>query len=119
VYQEYKDRAAFYVVYIEEAHASDGWQTPSNLREKVIVANPGTLEARRGVAQSCVTHLKIQVPALLDDIGDTTEALYTGWPDRLYVIDRGGHIAYKSRPGPFGFKPEEMTVALARAVSIP
>jgi hypothetical protein len=31
-----------------------------------------------------------------------------GWPDRLYVIARDGRIAYKSDPGPFGFKPADM-----------
>jgi len=30
------------------------------------------------------------------------EAAYTGWPDRLHVIDVDGRVAYKSRPGPFG-----------------
>jgi hypothetical protein len=35
-----------------------------------------------------------------------------GWPDRLYVIARDGRIAYKSDPGPFGFKPADMERAL-------
>jgi type I thyroxine 5'-deiodinase len=30
----------------------------------------------------------------------------------LYVIDSDGRIAYKSRPGPFGFKPADMEAAL-------
>jgi len=42
----------------------------------------------------------------------TTEKAYTGWPDRIYLIDKQGRIAYKSKPGPFGFKPEELEVAL-------
>jgi hypothetical protein len=31
------------------------------------------------------------------------------------VIDRNGRIAYKSKPGPFGFKPSEMEAALRAA----
>ncbi len=31
-----------------------------------------------------------------------------GWPDRLYVIDAKGHIACKAKPGPFGFKSDEL-----------
>jgi len=30
------------------------------------------------------------------------------------LIDATGHVAYKSKPGPFGFKPEELKNALAR-----
>jgi hypothetical protein len=33
-------------------------------------------------------------------------------PDRLYVIDRNGRVAYKSGRGPRGFKPQEMQQAL-------
>lgn len=40
------------------------------------------------------------------------ERAYSGWPDRLYVIDRDGRIAYKSAAGPFGFKPAEVEASL-------
>ncbi|MGA7302738.1 MAG: hypothetical protein WBX10_20640, partial [Candidatus Sulfotelmatobacter sp.] len=45
-----------------------------------------------------------------------TERVYTGWPDRIYLIDAQGRIAYKSKPGPFGFKPEQLAIALSRAL---
>jgi Iodothyronine deiodinase len=61
----------------------------------------------------CVTKLGIEMPALVDNFDDSTDTAYTGWPDRLYVIDRDGRIAYKSAPGPFGFKPADMERALA------
>jgi hypothetical protein len=59
----------------------------------------------------------LQIPAVVDDIRNFTEAAYTGWPDRLYVIDRDGRVAYKSRPGPFGFHPAEMKPVLQRLTS--
>ncbi len=31
MYKEYGEQAAFYVVYIEEAHADDSWQMPANV----------------------------------------------------------------------------------------
>jgi len=34
----------------------------------------------------------------------------------LYLIDREGRVAYKSRPGPFGFKPDELKAALEKIV---
>ena len=56
------------------------------------------------------------MPALLDEFGNSTESAYTAWPDRIYLIDRSGKVAYKSKPGPFGFKPDELQAALHRVV---
>jgi type I thyroxine 5'-deiodinase len=53
---------------------------------------------------------------VLDEFGNSTEQAYTGWPDRLYLIDSQGRVAYKSKPGPFGFKPDQLATALSRAV---
>jgi type I thyroxine 5'-deiodinase len=69
------------------------------------------------VAESCVRKLNIKIPALLDNFDNSTDLAYTGWPDRLYVIDRNGRVAYKSAPGPFGFHPADMKAALVRATS--
>lgn len=99
---------AFYVVYIQEAHPTDGWQMPSNLTDGVLVASTHTFDERDSAAKMCVVKLGIKIPALIDDPQDTTERAYTGWPDRLYVIDQSGRVAYKSKAGPFGFHPDEM-----------
>ena len=114
MYRQYKDRAAFYIVYILEAHASDVWQMPSNVAQNIIIASPRSAEERTAVADSCVRNLHIEIPALIDNFRNTTEAAYTGWPDRLYLIDRTGRLAYKSGPGPFGFHPQELEAALRR-----
>jgi type I thyroxine 5'-deiodinase len=105
-----------YVVYIEEAHASDVWQLPVNERQNVVFAAPKSLEERYGIASSCVRKLNIKMPAVVDSFDDAVERAYTGWPDRLYVLDRDGRIAYKSPPGPYGFKPLEARAVLARLV---
>jgi hypothetical protein len=57
-------------------------------------------------------NLGIEMPAVVDAFDNPTDAAYSGWPDRLYVIARDGRIAYKSDPGPFGFKPADMERAL-------
>lgn len=103
---------AFYVVYIEEAHPTDGWTMPSNLKDHVLVASAKTFAERDEDANTCVAKLGIHIPALVDDMQDSTERAYTGWPDRLYVIDRAGHVAYKSKAGPFGFHPDEMAKSI-------
>jgi hypothetical protein len=93
------------------------WQLPVNERQKVVFASPKNMEERGSVAESCVRTLNIHIPALLDNFENSTERAYTGWPDRLYVIDRNGKVAYKSAPGPFGFDPAQMKTALVKATS--
>jgi Iodothyronine deiodinase len=105
---------AFYAVYILEAHPSDVWQMQSNLRDNVIFASPRSESERENVAGVCVRKLGIKFPALVDGFDNRTEQAYTGWPDRIYLIDRDGRVAYKSKPGPFGFRPEELAQALQR-----
>jgi type I thyroxine 5'-deiodinase len=80
----------------------------------VIFASPKNEEERAYVAGACVRKLGIKFPAVLDEFENTTEKAYTGWPDRIYLIDATGKVAYKSKPGPFGFKPEQLSNALAR-----
>ena len=102
------------MVYITEAHPSDVWQMQSNIKDKVIFATPKNEEEREFIAGACVRKLGIKIPAVLDEFGNGTEAAYTGWPDRLYLIDGQGHIAFKTQPGPFGFKTELLAAALAK-----
>jgi iodothyronine deiodinase-like protein len=88
------------------------WQSQSNIKEKIVFASPKDYQERELVAGSCVRKLGIKFPAVLDGFDNSTEKAYTGWPDRIYLIDSKGQIAYKSKPGPFGFKPEELRAAL-------
>jgi len=63
-----------------------------------------------------VRRLGIEIPAVIDEFGNSTERAYTGWPDRLYLIDTSGRVAYKSKPGPFGFKADELRAAVEKAI---
>lgn len=116
LHRQYKDRAAFYIVYIQEAHPVDAWQVSANVKDDVLLASARTRDERAQVAGTCVRDLGIEFTALVDDTDDRVERDYTGWPDRLYVIDYDGRIAYKSAAGPFGFEPEEVGAALKRLI---
>jgi Iodothyronine deiodinase len=118
LYRQYRDRAAFYVVYIQEAHPIDGWQLDDNVEDDVLVSSTASDEERVQVAGVCMTKLGVELPAIVDEADDRVEQAYTGWPDRLYVIDIDGRIAYKSAAGPFGFKPSEVEATLKRLVEI-
>lgn len=88
----------------------------SNLKDKVVFASPRDEDERATVAGTCVRKLGIEIPALLDEFGNSTETAYTAWPDRLYLIDGSGRVAYKSKPGPFGFHPDDLRAALKTVV---
>lgn len=92
------------------------WQTENNLKENVVFASPRNEEERALIAGACVRKLNLKFPAVLDEFGNSTERAYTGWPERLYLIDRQGRVAYKSKAGPYGFKPDELESALRRVV---
>lgn len=100
------------MVYIEEAHTSDLWQLPVNEKQGVVYTAPRTGEDRDSLAAACVRNLKIDIPAVVDGMDNRVERAYTAWPDRLVVIDREGRVAYKGKPGPFGFDPAAMEAVL-------
>lgn len=118
LYTRYGDKVAFYVVYIQEAHPVDFWQTSTNLREHVLVNSPKTLEERTSVAGTCLVRLGVKLPAVIDGPDDAVERAYTGWPDRLYLVDTDGRVAYKSAAGPFGFKPQDLEAAIKQHIAM-
>ena len=119
VYAEYKERAAFYFVYIEEAHAHDVWPLVSNAKANIVFGTARDAGERVGVAGLCAKELKVEFPILVDDMQNGAADLYTAWPTRMYVVDANGKIAYKSRPGPFGFEAAGLGEALARLAPAP
>jgi hypothetical protein len=84
----------------------------SNDRVGVALAQPRDASERVAAASQCCTHLEMNMPVLVDDLDDRVGNAYSGMPDRLYVIDRQGRVAFKSGRGPFGYKPGEMEQAL-------
>jgi alkyl hydroperoxide reductase subunit AhpC len=112
LFRRYKDRATFVMVYVREAHPTDGWRTNDADHEGVATTQPRTYDERAKVAQSCGKLLKLGFPMLVDTIDDRAGNLYSGMPGRMYVIDREGKIAFKSGRGPYLFKPAEMEQAL-------
>src|SRR5438034_3470930 len=86
----------------------------SNVKDSVVFATPKNEDERAFVAGACFRKLGIKFSAVLDEFGNSTEQAYTGWPDRIYLVDQNGRVAYKSRPGPFGFKADELSAALGK-----
>jgi Iodothyronine deiodinase len=102
------------VVYIREAHPEEGWILPENRRSGIAIHEPTTDGERLAVARTCATNLEMSMPTVIDGVDNAVADVYGGWPDRLYLVDADGRIAYQGGEGPFGFKPEELEEALQR-----
>jgi len=110
--RRYADRVEFLAVYVREAHPIEGWRMTSNDKAGISIKQPRERSERIAVAEKCCSTLEITMPLLVDEQDDRVGHAYSGMPDRLYVIDRDGRVAYKSGRGPFGFLPGEMEQAL-------
>jgi hypothetical protein len=112
MYARYRDAVDFYAIYIREAHPSDGWSMESNDRVGIRVSQPKSTQERTQVATKCCQTLRMSMPLLVDAIDDPVGRAYSGFPDRLYLIDRDGRVAYKGGRGPFGYRPRELEQTL-------
>jgi Iodothyronine deiodinase len=85
----------------------------SNEKEDVCYPQPRTLADRVAIANDFVKRFHYDVPIAVDDMSNSAENAYAAWPERLYVVDESGKIAFKGKPGPFGYHPEEVEAWLA------
>jgi hypothetical protein len=86
----------------------------ANVKEKIVFNDPKTLEERCQAAKDFATQFKVTLPILVDTMDDKMESAFAAWPDRIYIIGADGKVAYKGKPGPFGFKVGEAEEALKK-----
>src|SRR5260370_14110392 len=85
----------------------------SNLKDEVCYAEPKTLEQRVMIANDFIKRFKFTLPFGIDDMSNAASDAYAAWPERIYIIDESGRIAYRGGIGPFNYKPEEAREWLA------
>jgi hypothetical protein len=113
MHERFRDRVEFFVVYIREAHPTDSARPD----RETNIASPRTLEERAEVATTCSAALELgAIPLLIDGMDDATERAYSAWPDRLFLVDAEGKVAFAGAQGPRGFVPEELEAAITRLV---
>ena len=85
------------MIYIREAHPTDGWQVPQNERDKILIKDPTTLAERKRAAADFATQFQVTLPILVDPLDDPFDNAFAAWPDRIYVLDAAGKVAFKGR----------------------
>ena len=117
IYSQYRDRVEFFVIYIQEAHPTDGWQVESNLQEDILYRQHQSFEEREGAAQACSIGLHISIPVLVEDMENAVDEAYGAAPERLYLIGADGKVVYHGGAGPHFFDVDEWQQAIAASVS--
>ena len=117
MYQSYKDRAEFLLVYIREAHPDSVLFTKKDGEEVLEkITQTESLEHRFDNAEVCLLSLNLSIPAVVDREDNAVNTAYAGWPDRLIVVGEDGRLAYIGAQGPAGFKPHEVEAWLKENV---
>jgi len=107
LYTAYQDRIEFLLVYIHEAHPTDGWFLGGH-----DIRDPQTIAERRELAGQCQVALQYGIRTYVDEMDDAVMKAYAAWPERLYLVGLDGGIVYAGGMGPSGFKPAELKEAM-------
>uniref|UniRef100_G3PEJ4 Iodothyronine deiodinase n=1 Tax=Gasterosteus aculeatus aculeatus TaxID=481459 RepID=G3PEJ4_GASAC len=106
--KDFGDVADFLVVYVAEAHSTDGWAFANN----IDINQHKTLEDRLSAAQILVEKEPL-CPVVVDDMSNVSAIKYGALPERLYVL-QAGKVAYKGTNGPWGYNPMEVRTFLEK-----
>lgn len=103
VVRQYADIADFLVVYIEEAHPSDGWVSTDAPYQ---IPKHRCLEDRLRAAQL----MRAEVPesnVVVDNMDNSANAAYGAYFERLYIL-RDERVVYQGGRGPEGYRISEL-----------
>lgn len=119
LYAEHKDEAAFYLVYISEAHPQVAGHAvePENEAEGISMKTHESFDDRLAAAATCQEGMELTMPVLVDTLDGYAERAYGAWPARLYIIGPGGDVAYKGDPGPVGVNADELGLRLKKLLA--
>lgn len=100
--KDFRDVADFLVVYIAEAHSTDGWAFTNNFN----INQHQNLEDRLSAAR-ILLQKEPQCPVVVDEMNNIAAVKYGALPERLYVL-QAGKVVYKGAIGPWGYDPMEV-----------
>ena len=107
----FKDKAEMIIIYLSEAHPTDGWQIIKSDQPKVVQHE--TMADRLDAVQIFldITSTKTTAPVYVDQMDNAIEGVFMAHPERLVIID-GDQIAFIGGVGPFDYSVEKTESAL-------
>ena len=104
MYNDYKDMVEFRLVYINEAHASDGsW--PVEYAKELGITEHTDYGQRCSVASKLLSDKNLSIPTLIDGMDNKVNQAYKAHPDRIFVVRKDGKLGVAAARGPMGFVP--------------
>ena len=104
MYEDYRDIAAFLIIYIREAHAADG-NRPVDYAKELVINEHKTFDERRDVARRFVGDKEVRIPTIIDNMDGEVDAAYGAAPTRAYIIRKDGRLGVTCGRGPRGLEP--------------
>ena len=95
------------MVYIREAHSTDGWRMDHTGWS--IIPDARNSDERDAAASQTCTMLKLPFSVVVDSMDDAVAQRWSAWPERLFVIETAGRVVYVGAQGPWGFWPRQET----------
>ena len=112
LFESHKKTIDFKIVYIRDSHPVFGFRAPTNDRRGIgPEQEPRTLADREKWACEDRKKMKCTIPIVMDGFDDTTLRAYDAFPQRVYVLDKSGKVAYRSA-GLVGFDLENVSKAV-------
>ena len=112
VYARFKDQVEFFLIYVQEAHPTDGWQAQTNVEKGILYRQHQDFEEREAVAMVCSLDLHISIPLLVEEMDNVIDDAYGAAPERLYLVGKDGRVAYRGGTGPHFFDLNEWETAI-------
>ena len=103
IVRDFSRVADFLMVYVEEAHAADGWAYKS-LKHRI---NKHKIIQERIAAAGILAGEEPGCAIVVDTMENLALKQYSATPER-YCIILGGQVVYFSGQAPMGYKPEEV-----------
>lgn len=108
----------FVIIYIREAHASDGWKFPGE--KYSFIKNHRSIKDRLDAIKTLVDMSNVKKESKIsiysDTMDDHTNHLFRAWPERLYVL-YDGKILYQGSKGPQGYSMPTLEYFLKKNIS--
>ncbi|XP_019626689.1 PREDICTED: type I iodothyronine deiodinase-like [Branchiostoma belcheri] len=104
IMSDFASVADFVVVYVAEAHPTDGWALSGNMATDI--RQHRSLEERLAAAEMLALH-DIPCPILVDTMDNAAARAYAALPERLYIV-LDGVCVYRGEQGTGGYRPEEV-----------
>jgi hypothetical protein len=109
IFNDYKDQLIFGPYIRGASHRR--WDEIQHQRRCLLRA--AGISDRLAIANDFAKRYKYPVPFGVDDMNNAANDAYAAWPERLYIIDENGKIAYRGGNGPFKYYPSEVRAWLA------